>query len=112
MKDLQYGKVDLVKALDYAKRNYEHKKYNTGYGYVIGKETYLNYLSKESWSTFLSGMSELHQAQYKDGDGGELEEKNSRYGTVPPKMASFGSSSRFILCQSKDIPHFSFEKHN
>ncbi len=111
MENLQYGKVDLVKALDYAKRNDENKKYKTGYGYVIsGKNTYWNYLSKESWSTFLSGMSESHQQQYKDGDGGELEEKNSRYGIVPPKMASYGSSSRFIYLQSKDIPNFSFEK--
>jgi hypothetical protein len=111
MENLQYGKVDLVKALDYAKRNYENKKYKTGYGYVIsGKNTYWNYLSKESWSTFLSGMSESHQQQYEDGDGGELEEKNSKYGIVPPKMASYGSSSRFIYLQSKDIPNFSFEK--
>lgn len=111
MGKLQYGKVDLVNALDYAKRNYENGEYNTGYGYDIpGKETYLNYLSNKSWSAFKNGMSTLHQAQYKDGDGGELKEKNSRYGMNPPKMASFGSSSRFIYLLSKDIPNFSFEK--
>ena len=111
MENLQYDKLDLVKALDYAKRNFEYKNYNTGYGYDIsGKEPYWNYLSKESWLAFLSGMSKLHQAQYKDGDGGELKEKNSRYGMNPPKMASFGSSSRFIYLLSKDIPFFSFEK--
>jgi len=110
MKNLQYGKVDLVKALDYAKRNYEQNEYNTGYGYVIGKKTYLNYLSNESWLDFLTGMSKLHQAQYKDGDGGELKEKKCRYGINPPKMASFGSSSRFIYRLSHNIPKFSFEK--
>lgn len=108
---MQYDKVTLLTALDYAKRNFEYKKYGTCCGYVIpDKDTYWNYLSKESWSAFLAGMSMLHQAQYKDGDGGELEEKNSRYGMVPPKMASFGSSSRFIYYKSRNIPNFSFEK--
>lgn len=113
MENMQYGKIDLVKALDYAKRNYEKENYKIGCGYVVsGKEpkTYWNYLSKESWSAFLAEMSKLHQAQYKDGDGSELEEKKGRYGMNPPKMASFGSSSRFIYLQSKDIKDFSFEK--
>ena len=105
---MHYGKIDLVTAIDYAKRNFES---NTGCGYVIpGRDTYWNYLSKESWSTFKAGMSRLHQAQYKDGDGGELDEKNSRYGLIPPKMASFGSSSRFLYLKSKNIPEFTFEK--
>ena len=112
MEIMQYGKIDLIKALDYAKRNYETENYKIECGYVIsGKEPYWNYLSKESWSAFLAKMSELHQAQYKDGDGGELEEKKSRCGMNPPKMASFGSSSRFIYLLSKDIKGFSFEKH-
>ncbi|SFW32567.1 hypothetical protein SAMN02910409_1601 [Prevotellaceae bacterium HUN156] len=112
MEKLQYGKVDnLVKALDYAIRNFENSNFDIESGYDIhGKDKYWNYLSNKSWSAFLAEMSKLHQAQYKDGDGGELEEKNSRYGKVPPKMASFGSSSRFIFLQSKDIPSFSFEK--
>ena len=112
MEKLQYGKVDnLVKALDYAIRNFENTNFNIESGYDIhGKDKYWNYLSNKTWSAFLAEMSKLHQAQYKDGDGGELEEKNSRYGKVPPKMASFGSSSRFIFLQSKDIPNFSFEK--
>lgn len=112
MENMQYGKIDLAKALDYAKRNFENENYKIECGYVIsGKEPYWNYLSKESWSAFLAKMSKLHQAQYKDGDGGELEEKKGRYGMNPPKMASFGSSSRFIYLQSKNIKDFSFEKH-
>ena len=108
---MQYGKIDLVKALDYAKRNYENENYKIGCGYVIsGKKTYWNYLSKKSWLAFLAVMSERHQTQYKDGDGGELEEKKGRYGMIPPKMASFGSSSRFLYLKSKDIKDFSFEK--
>ena len=102
----------MVKALDYAIRNYENKEFCIESGYDIpGKDLFWNYLSKKSWSAFLAEMSKLHQAQYKDGDGGELEEKNSPHGINPPKMASFGSSSRFIYRLSHNIPDFAFEKH-
>ena len=55
-------------------------------------------------------MSPLHLAQYNDADGGELIEKKGRWGLNPPKMASFGSSSRLIYECSKSIPGFCFEK--
>ena len=96
-------------ALDFAIRDAQNVY---GYGYLIpGKEKpYYNYLSNQEWDEFKKSMSALHHAQYKDADGGELEEKNGRYGLVPPKMASFGSSSRLIYESSKDVPNFSFEK--
>ncbi len=59
---------------------------------------------------FLKSMSSLHRAQYNDADGGELKVKQGRYGINPPKMASFGSSSRFLYNISKDIEGFQFEK--
>lgn len=112
MKELKYDNVDLVKALDYAKRDFEcETDHHIDFGYDIeGKSGYSNYLSNESWTSFFLNISPLHRAQYLDGDGGELKEKKGRYGMNPPKMASFGSSSRFIYLLSKDIPCFSFEK--
>jgi hypothetical protein len=50
-------------------------------------------------------MSPIHKAQYCCGGGGELYP-----GRYPPKMASFGSSSRFIYELSKDISGFKFEE--
>ncbi len=95
-------------ALDFAIRDAQNEY---EYGYEIpGKEPYYNYLSNLEWCEFKKSMSALHQAQYKDADGGELDEKNSRYGMLPPKMASFGSSSRLIYECSKAIPNFTFEK--
>lgn len=106
--------IDLTKALDYAKRDYEIDNDHGKYGYEIKdkvkNKNYSNYLSNNYWKSFLTSMSKLHQAQYRDGDGGELNEKNGRYGMNPPKMASFGSSSRFIYLLSKDIAGFTFEK--
>jgi len=44
-------------------------------------------------------------AEYGAGSGGELKEK----GLFPPKMASYGSSSRMIYRLCKDIADFHFE---
>ena len=109
----KYGKIDSkAKALDYAIRDYElNTSDKVGFGYEIpDKEPRQNYLSNDSWKSFLKGMCPLHKAQFNDGDGSELWQKKGRYGIYPPKMASFGSSSRLIYRLSKDIDGFCFEK--
>ena len=98
------------KALDYAIRDYECNEKSVGYGYEIAGNKYWNYLSNKSWEEFLKSMSSLHRAQYNDADGGELKVKQGRWGIYPPKMASFGSSSRFLYNISKNIECFQFEK--
>lgn len=98
------------KALDYAIRDYECNEKSVGYGYEIAGKKYWNYLSNKSWEEFLKSMSSLHRAQYSDADGGELKVKQGRWGIYPPKMASFGSSSRFLYNISKNIECFQFEK--
>ena len=100
--------IDKATALDFAIRDGQEE---LDYGYEIsGKSPYNNYLSNEDWERFLNSMSPLHLAQYNDADGGELIEKKGRWGMNPPKMASFGSSSRLIYECSKSIPSFYFEK--
>lgn len=105
--------MDIAKALDFAIRDYELLSKSNGYspGYFINKQReYWNYLSKDSWEAFMKAMTSEHKKQYLDGGGGELDERNSRWGILPPKMASFGSSSRMIYMYSKDTPGFMFEK--
>lgn len=75
-------------------------------GFVTGKGNYDSYMSNSAWDSYLASMSAEHRAQFDDGSGGELKEKNGR----PPKMASFASSSRMAYRLSKGIPHFVFEK--
>ena len=100
--------IDKATALDFAIRDGQEE---LDYGYEIsGKSPYNNYLSNDDWKRFIDSMSPLHLAQYNDADGGELKEKSGRWGINPPKMASFGSSSRLIYECSKSIPGFSFEK--
>lgn len=103
---------DMATALDYAIRDYEVGADTSKYGYKIDDREYPydNYMSNNTWKTFLEGMPRLHRRQFEDGDGGETEEKKGRWGLCPPKMASYGSSSRFIYNLSKDICGFRFEK--
>ena len=104
----------LEKALDYAIRDFELKDRDISIecGYTIKKEkkTYWNYLSNDAWEEFKGKMKKAHLCQFEDADGGEMKEKKGRWGIYPPKMASFGSSSRFLYSVSKDIEGFQFEK--
>lgn len=99
------NKIDKKQtALDFAIRDAQNE-HNCGYA-IPGKATYYNYMSNEAWEEFKNDMSYEHKIQYKEGHGGELKEK----GGTPPKMASFGSSSRLIYLLSKDVAGFSFEE--
>lgn len=99
----------MATALDYAIRNHEIGSDTEKYGYIINDKVYYNYMSNEYWESYKKNMSDKHRQQFKNGSGGELEEKKGRWGIYPPKMASFGSSSRMIYELSKDIPGFCYE---
>ena len=70
---------------------------------TLQKQTYI---TNDEWNSFLSAMSEEARREYSEGDGDELKEKDGR----PPKMASYGSSSRMIYNLSKQKEGFHFEK--
>ena len=101
---------NLQTALDCAIRDYEKEK--SGYIVKDGNNdcVYYNYMSNDAWKSYKEEMSDSHRQQFVNGNGGELDEKKGRWGKYPPKMASFGSSSRMIYELSKDIPGFCFEK--
>jgi hypothetical protein len=92
---------DMATALDCAIRDCEHKKG----GFEVGNAKYFNYMSNDAWDEFYKRMNPEHKRQYGTGAGGEL-----KAGQYPPKMASFGSSSRLIYELSKDIKGFIFEE--
>ena len=95
--------IDMQTALDCAIREFERK--NGGYTMTKSGTTYCNYMSDTEWKDYLKDMEPIHKAQYSCGGGGELYP-----GKYPPKMASFGSSSRFIYELSKNISGFKFEE--
>lgn len=106
-KEMPYN---LATALDCAIRDFEVGKDTKKYGYKVKDNIYYNYMSNEYWESYKKDMPEEHRKQFDNGSGGELKEKKGRWGIYPPKMASFGSSSRMIYELSKDIPGFCFEE--
>lgn len=81
--------------------------------YWIGGKPYENYLSNESWAEFKENMEKNHPTAftcYALGGGKEMEERQVGKYVYPPKMASFGSSSRMIYNLMKDNPDFMYEK--
>lgn len=101
-------KIDTIqKALDYAIRDHENLKEISGY--EIDGRVYNNYMSNEAFEEELREMKPEIRKQFDDAPGGELKQKRGRYGVYPPKMACFGSSSRFICNKLKDVKNIVFE---
>lgn len=102
--------MNLQHILDCAIRDKEGKPYGEGYIISKSKLAYDRYMSNDGWDRYLAEISEDHRNQYKDGDGGEINEKSGRWGTYPPKMACYGSSSRIIYTLLRGVANIEFEK--
>lgn len=105
--------MELNKILDEAIRLHETKISTLTAGYVVNGKPYPNYVSNNSWTEFCNDMKANHPAaydNYKNGDGKELDERKVGNNIYPPKMASFGSSSRFIYNLMKHNCSFKFEE--
>lgn len=103
------SKLSLNQILDYAIMQDETAKNpELKSGYKIGNKIYDNYLENDCFIAFVEAMKKKYNTAYKmycAGGGKELEENK-----YPPKMASFGSSSRMIYNLMKDTKGFLFEK--
>ncbi len=118
-------KVNLQLALDYAIRDAEIEESKANdenppltYGYEIEgkKDPYDNYMSKKSFEKFKSEMNPVAFKQFGKGGGSELKERKNKAKVVvaPPKMASFGSSSRMMYNTANSVEtiqsEFNYEK--
>ncbi len=79
------------------------------FDYIISKtgetdRVFPFYFTNSIFKDFCEIMEKDEDAfkSYSNGSGGELKERNTRYGKVPPKMASVASSSRFIYLTFRD----------
>lgn len=103
--------MSISKTLDLSiKRNETGKEKEDKY-YLLADRQYENYIDNETWMDFVAEMRNsypLAYAEYGEGSGDELGIK--KVGKYPPKMASYGSSSRMIYLLSRDIKGFQFEK--
>ena len=105
--------MELNKILDYAIMAYETARNPIKSGYVTNGKPYNNYLSNDSFAEFVEDMKTNHPVAYEmygKGGGKELEERKVGKNIYPPKMASFGSSSRMIYNLMKTDKTFLFEK--
>lgn len=97
--------------LDLSIKNNELKSADSSKAYIINDRKYENYMDNESWKQFVEEMKTEYKPAflaYKNGSGDELGIR--KVGKYPPKMASYGSSSRMIYLRSRKIPGFCFEK--
>lgn len=101
--------MELNKQLDAAIKKSENGTEEELYITIEGK-AYENYMSNEKWEAFLKEMKKEHLIAYVQGYGNEISEKKGRYGIYPPKMASYGSSSRMIYKLLKEVEDIHFEK--
>lgn len=101
--------MELNKLLDAAIKKSENGSEEEVYITIEGK-AYENYMSNEKWVAFLKEMKKEHLIAYVQGYGNEISEKQGRYGIYPPKMASYGSSSRMIYKLLKTVEGIHFEK--
>lgn len=96
--------MNIVKKLDLAIKQSEIITENGGY--LVNGKRFDAYMTNAEWEKFKSNMTANAISEFSKGDGGELIEKNG----YPPKMASYGSSSRMIYNLSKYKDGFHFEK--
>ena len=103
--------MEIAKLLDLSIKQAETNGSKVDMSYVHNGREYNNYLDNASWQDFINEMKALYYPiyeNYKNGSGDELGIK--KVGKYPPKMASYGSSSRMIYLLSRDIPDFRFEE--
>ena len=100
--------MNIIETLDLAIKQNEKATVEGAYilPYKDGVLKKSTYMTNDEWKAFLNSIPEEARKEYGAGGGDELSEKNGR----PPKMASYGSSSRMIYTLSREKEGFHFEK--
>lgn len=109
---------DLNKLLDLAimaNETVDNSTLKSGYTVQGKAEPYYNYIENNCWDEFKKEMKKSNPVAYEmygAGGGKELDERKIGKYICPPKMASFGSSSRMIfnLLKKKETDGFLFEQ--
>lgn len=96
--------MKLADKLDIAIKATETTPAEEENGYILNGKTYRAYMTNQKWQVFCDSMTEQARREYREGSGGELEETST-----PPKMASYGSSSRMLYLLSRNTDGFHFE---
>lgn len=102
--------MNIAKTLDLSIKKAEIGEAYADTFYALNDRRYENYIDNASWNAFVNEMKTNYPSAYQaygEGSGDELGIKKNYF---PPKMASYGSSSRMLYLLSRDIHGFRFEK--
>lgn len=107
--------LSLQKKFDLAKKEFEKGDINTGYYIAGNNEPYYTHYTNSDWEDYVDDMKKHYPDAYEryyNCPGGEIKKYyNKRWKKwMPPKMASYGSSSRFIYEEFRETPSFRFEE--
>lgn len=102
------NRLTLQNSFDLAKKKSEGGNPDTGY--CIDGRVFYAYMTNVEWGEFVRRMPGEFANRFEHGQGGEMKERKTRHGNyVPPKMCSYGSSSRMLYELANNIPDFIFE---
>lgn len=108
MFEAQNKQLTLQDKFDLAKKLSEGGTANTGF--CIDGQVYNAYLTNDEWSDFVKTMPTEIANFFDNGQSGDMRERKTCFGNyIPPKMSSYGSSSRMLYELAKDIPDFIFK---
>lgn len=97
----------MQRTLDISIKKHEIKTTDGAYVMPDGR-CYAAYMGVHEWQTFASEMQSAYPvayAEYGAGSGGEMKANKC----FPPKMASYGSSSRLMYLLGRNVEGFHFE---
>ena len=101
--------AQITEIFDKAKKLFDNGDLNNGYT-VKGGRIFHTYYTNHEWNEYVDTMPKAIKDQFDKGKGGEMKEYTRNGKTYPPKMASYGSSSRFMISIGQSINGFEYEK--
>ena len=104
------SKYEFGETLDLSIKKAETGASGSDKAYETPYRRYENYIDNEAWDAFIGEMRINYPSIYEELANGSGDELGIKKTGRPPKMASYGSSSRMIYLLSRDIPGFAFEK--
>ena len=99
--------MNITEQLDVAIKQ-EETGTQDGYYKTMNRRAYMTFAEWEKFKEAMENnkLQPMAHIEFGEGGGGEMKEKDGR----PPKMASFGSSSRMIYMLSHEKAGFHYEK--
>ena len=100
--------MTITEIFDRAKKQFDGGNLNEGY--TINGKTFHVYYTNQEWEEYKEKMPQKVKDRFDEGKGSEMKPYTRNGYTFPPKMASYASSSRFMVSQGQTFDDFEYEK--